>query len=78
MPHPFEHLAVLAAFVILTTIALTSFALNADNDLTEHQARVLCTGLKTIEHVAIAYGTVLAAQDAPLTLVVKAVMPLLR
>jgi hypothetical protein len=77
MLHLFEHLAVLAAFVVLTTIAL-KFALDADSDLTEHQARVLCTGLKAIEHVAIAYGTLLAAQDTPLTLIVKAVMPLLR
>lgn len=78
MPHLFEHLTVLAAFVVLATIALTSFALDAGNELTEHQARVLSTGLKTIEHVAIAYGTVLAGQDTPLTLIVKSVMPLLR
>lgn len=78
MPHLFEHLTVLAAFVVLATTVLTSFALDADDELTEHQARVLRTGLKTIEHVAIAYGTVLAAQDTPLTLIVKSVMPLLR
>ncbi|MGV9248060.1 hypothetical protein [Streptomyces sp. NPDC003710] len=77
MPH-LEHLALLASFVILTAIALTSLAIDAADELTEPQARVLWAAMKAIEHVAIAYGTVLAAQDTPLTLVVKAVMPLLR
>ncbi|MFF9409829.1 hypothetical protein ACF1B0_30545 [Streptomyces anandii] len=78
MPHLFAHLALLAALVTLAVIALTSLAVEADDELTEPQARVLCAAMKAIEHVAIAYGTVLAAQDTPLTLVVKAVMPLLR
>ncbi|WP_459754400.1 hypothetical protein [Streptomyces sennicomposti] len=78
MPHLFEHLALLAAFVVLTVIALTSLAIDAGDELTEPKARVLCAAMKIVEHVAIAYGTVLAAQDTPLTLAVKAVMPLLR
>jgi hypothetical protein len=68
----------LAALVALTAMALTSRAFDAGDELTDHQARVLCVALKTIEHVAIAYGTALAAQDTPLTLFVKAVVPLLR
>ncbi|MGW2891850.1 hypothetical protein ACWDDN_42410 [Streptomyces griseoruber] len=78
MPHLFQNLALLTALVVLATIALTSLAVHAGDELTEHQARVLCAAVKAIEHVAIAYGAALAAQDAPLTLVVKAVMPLLR
>ncbi|WP_189268634.1 hypothetical protein [Streptomyces fuscichromogenes] len=78
MPHPFQHLALLAALVVLATIALTSLAVDAGDELTEHQARVLCAAMKAIEHVAIAYGTALAAQDTPVALIVKTVMPLLR
>ncbi|MFG2960878.1 hypothetical protein ACGF5O_45050 [Streptomyces sp. NPDC048291] len=77
MPHPF-HLVLLAAIVVLAAIALASLAVDAGDDLTEHQARVLCATLKAIEHVAIAYGTALAAQDTPLTVIMKTVMPLLR
>ena len=77
MPHPF-HLVVLAALAALTAIALASRAVDAGDELTERQARVLCAALKTIEHVAIAYGTALAAQDTPLTLLLKAVISLLR
>ncbi|MEU2916409.1 hypothetical protein ACWCQ0_41470 [Streptomyces massasporeus] len=73
MPHLFEHLALLAAFV-----ALMALTIDADDELTEPQARVLCAAMKVIEHVTIVYGTVLAAQDAPLALVVKAVTTLLR
>ncbi|WP_331732144.1 hypothetical protein [Streptomyces sp. NBC_00989] len=77
MPHPL-HLVVLAALVALTAMAFASLAVDAGDELTEHQARVLCAALKTIEHVSIAYGTALAAQDTPLTLLVKAVISLLR
>ncbi|WP_327434601.1 hypothetical protein [Streptomyces sp. NBC_01236] len=78
MPQLFHNLALLTAFVVLAAIALTSLAVDGDDELTEHQARVLCAAVKAIEHVAIAYGTALAAQDTPLTLAVKAVMALLR
>ncbi|MER7694562.1 hypothetical protein [Streptomyces sp. NPDC097610] len=78
MSHLFEHLALLAALVALTAIALASLTVDARDKLVEPQARVLCAAIKAVERVAIAYGAVLAAQDTPLTLVVKAVMPLLR
>lgn len=78
MPHLFQNLALLAALAVLATVAVTSLAVDAGDELTEHQARVLCAAMKAVEHVAIAYGSALAAQDTPLTLVVKAVMPLLR
>ncbi|MFD3590034.1 hypothetical protein [Streptomyces sp. NPDC058683] len=68
----------LAALVVLATIALTSLAVDVGDELTEHQARVLYAAMKAIEHVAIAYGTAVAAQDTPLTLTVKTVMRLLR
>jgi hypothetical protein len=77
MPHPF-HLVVLAVLAALTALALASLAVDAGDELTERQAHVLCAALKTIEHVAIAYGTALAAQDTPLTLLLKAVISLLR
>ncbi|MEU7305269.1 hypothetical protein [Streptomyces sp. NPDC007206] len=65
--------------VVLTVIALTSLAIDAGDELTQPQARVLCAALNVVEHVEIVYGTVVAAQDTPLRLVVKAVMmPLLR
>ncbi|MFC9682825.1 hypothetical protein [Streptomyces sp. NPDC056948] len=78
MSHAFEDLAVLAVIVTLATTTLALLAIDAGDDLTERQARVLCTAMKAIAHVAIAYGTALAAQDTPLTIVMKAVMPLLR
>ncbi|MGW0207514.1 hypothetical protein ACWDZ8_17465 [Streptomyces sp. NPDC003233] len=34
MPHLFEHLALLAAFVVLTAIALTSLTIDRDDELT--------------------------------------------
>ncbi|MFE1986710.1 hypothetical protein [Streptomyces mirabilis] len=77
MPH-LQDLALLAALVTLAVIVLTALALDAGDELTANQAHVLCIAMKAIEHVAIAYGTALAAQDTPLTLVLKAVMPLLR
>lgn len=49
---------VLGRVELVAANALTMFTLDADSELTEHQARVLCAGLKTIEHVASAYGTV--------------------
>ncbi|MEU9446714.1 hypothetical protein AB0D42_39005 [Streptomyces sp. NPDC048304] len=64
--------------VVLTVIALASLAIDAGDELTQPQARVLCAALKVVDHVAIVYGTVLAAEDTPLTLVVEAVMPLFR
>ncbi|MFD4626108.1 hypothetical protein [Streptomyces sp. NPDC058475] len=42
------------------------------------RARLLCAAMKAIDHVAIAYGTLPAAQDTPLTPAMKAVMLLLR
>ncbi|PWI04688.1 hypothetical protein DIZ27_43815 [Streptomyces sp. NWU339] len=78
MSHLFQQLLLLAALVVLAAIALTSLAIDAGDDLTEHQARVLCAALKAIEHAATAYGTAMAAQDTPLTLAMKAVMLLLR
>ncbi|MFE3168942.1 hypothetical protein [Streptomyces sp. NPDC059224] len=78
MSQLFHTLTLLAAFVVLAAIALTWLAVDAGDELTEHQARVLCAAIKAIEHVAIAYGTALAAQDTPLALAVKAVMRLLR
>ncbi|WP_329266755.1 hypothetical protein [Streptomyces sp. NBC_01451] len=78
MPQLLLNLALLAGIVGIAVIVLTSLAVDAGDELTEHQARVLSAALKTIEHVAIAYGTALAAQDTPLTLAVKAVMSLLR
>jgi hypothetical protein len=77
MPQLFHNLALLAALVSLAVIALSSFALDAGDELTADQARVLCAAIRAIEHVVISYGTALAAQDAPLTLVVKAVTLLL-
>ncbi len=38
----------------------------------------MCAAMKGIEHTAIVYGAVLATQDTPLALVVKAVTPLFR
>ncbi|MDX2576675.1 hypothetical protein PV332_14475 [Streptomyces scabiei] len=78
MPQLLQNLTLLAALVALAAIAVTAIAVGAGDELTEHQARVLCVVMKAVEHVAIAYGATLAAQDTPLTLVVKAVMPLLR
>ncbi|MFE9769460.1 hypothetical protein ACFYPC_33910 [Streptomyces sp. NPDC005808] len=75
MPHLLQDLA---ALVTLAAITLGSLAIDAGDKLTPHQARVLCAATKAVEHVAIAYGAALVAQDTPLTLVVKAVMPLLR
>lgn len=78
MPQLLFNLALLAGIVTFAVIVLGSLAIDARDELTEHQARVLCAALKTIEHVSIAYGTALAAQDTPLTLLVKAVISLLR
>jgi hypothetical protein len=78
MPNLFQNLALLAALVVLATIAVTSLAVDAGDELTEHQARVLCAAIETVGRVAIAYGAALTAQDTSLTLVVKALMPLLR
>ncbi|GAA5702465.1 hypothetical protein SM007_28100 [Streptomyces avermitilis] len=78
MSQLFHTLALLGALVVLAAIALTSLAVDAGDELTERQARVLCAAMKAIEHVAIAYGTALAAQNTPLTLAMKAVMLLLR
>ncbi|ALV39359.1 hypothetical protein [Streptomyces sp. CdTB01] len=78
MPQLFQNLAVIAALVALAAIALAALAVDAGDELTERQARVLCVTMKAVEHVAVAYGAALAAQDTPLTLLVKAVMPLLR
>lgn len=78
MSQLFHTLALLGALVVLAAIALTSLAVDAGDKLTERQARVLCAAMKAIEHVAIAYGTALAAQNTPLTLAMKAVMLLLR
>ena len=78
MPQPLFNLAVLAGIVALAVIVLGSLAIDARDELTERQARVLYAAIKAIEHVAIAYGTALAAQDTPLTLVVKEVVALLR
>ncbi|MCC9707367.1 hypothetical protein E4N62_20030 [Streptomyces sp. MNU76] len=77
MPQLFHNLALLAALASLAVIALSSFALYAGDELTADQARILCAAIKAIEHVAISYGAALAAQAAPLTLVVKAVTLLL-
>ncbi|MPY52426.1 hypothetical protein [Streptomyces acidicola] len=77
MPQLFHNLALLAALASLAVIALSSLALDAGDELTAHQVRVLCVATQAIEHIAIAYGTALAAQDTPLTLVAKAVTPLL-
>lgn len=60
MPHPFEYLALFAALVVLTVIAPISLAIDAGDELSEPQARVLCAAMKVVEHVAIADGTVLA------------------
>ncbi|GCB51390.1 hypothetical protein [Streptomyces sp. NL15-2K] len=76
MPQLFHNLAFLAALVSLAVIAFRSLALDAGDDLTADQARVLCAAIQAIEHVAIAYGA-LAAQDAPLTLAAKAMTLLL-
>lgn len=73
MPH-LQDLAPLAALVTLAVIALTALALDAGDELTMNQAHVLCAAIKAVEHVAIAYGTALAGQDTPLTLIVKVAM----
>ncbi|WP_167450209.1 hypothetical protein [Streptomyces hyaluromycini] len=45
MPLPFQHLALLAALVVLAAIALTSLAVDAGDELTEHQARIVCAAM---------------------------------
>ncbi|MFE7076938.1 hypothetical protein ACFU96_43305 [Streptomyces sp. NPDC057620] len=75
---PLYTLYALALLQVLAAVAVAALAVDAGDELTEPQARVLCAALKAVERVAIAYGTVLAAQDTPLTLVVKAVTSLLR
>ncbi|MFF7550776.1 hypothetical protein ACFZCU_45290 [Streptomyces canus] len=62
----------------MTTTAHPGVTGYGGDELTEHQARVLCAAMKTVERLAIAYRAAPEAQDTPLTLVVKALMPLLR
>ncbi|MFF1678374.1 hypothetical protein ACFVYG_20335 [Streptomyces sp. NPDC058256] len=76
--HALAPLAVLAALVVITTIAVASLAIEAGSELTENQARVLCTAMNALAHLTVGVGSALLGQDTPLTLAVKAVLPLLR
>ncbi|MFE7076487.1 hypothetical protein ACFU96_41010 [Streptomyces sp. NPDC057620] len=75
---PLYTLYALALLQVLAAVEVAALTVDAGDEFTEPQARVLRAALKAVERVAIAYGTALAAQDTPLTLVVKAVTPLLR
>ncbi|GHB28934.1 hypothetical protein GCM10010306_021700 [Streptomyces umbrinus] len=76
MFHLFD-LALFAALIAIAAIAVAFLAIEAGGELTEPQARVLCAVMTTLGHVATGVGAALLGQDTPLTLVVKAVIPLL-
>lgn len=78
MPHLFEQLALLTAFVTVAVVALAALAVDAGDELTEPQSRVFRAAITAIAHVASTYGLALVAQDSPFMLVAKAVVPLLR
>ncbi|MFI6341029.1 hypothetical protein [Streptomyces sp. NPDC050535] len=76
MAHLF--LLVLAALVAAATSAVTLFVIEEGDELTQAQARVLTSALTAMSHVTVGVSSALLDQDTPFTLIVKAVIPLLR
>ncbi|MGW4490436.1 hypothetical protein [Streptomyces sp. NPDC004376] len=77
MPYP-QFLALLAALATIAVIALAALAIEAGAELTAPQARMLCAAITAVQHVTIAYGSALTAQDAPHTQIMTVLAPLIQ